>query len=323
MTRKNRTPKEFLLTILNEHLKFLKRTKKRIPKKYHEDIETEEKRTKDYHARVTKKEFNDYDTLKNEFEKEKVMFNRKIDNLNREIRRLNNVIRRKDKEIEILQSDNNKKDNQIEELKAKMKYLGFKNSNLSKQVYNSSHHPRINGPDQYLYFNGPDQFPQHPRINGPDQFPQHPRINRLDQFPQHPRINGPDQFSNQPSQINEINDVNNYIPAEPSQYYNQARNYSIQTPSTPLQANIQINNNLPRQQSFTSQASNITDNPLPESKNCNEIIKHIIEYFSYQYAISKEMNVGVTKSFAKFMRNNVKKITSFDDYCKKFATKKL
>ncbi|CAG8691474.1 5693_t:CDS:1, partial [Racocetra persica] len=52
----------------------------------------------------------------------------------------------------------------------------------------------------------------------------------------------------------------------------------------------------------------------------DEIIKHIIEYFSYQYAISKEMNVGVTNSFAKFMINNVKKITSFDDYCKKFAT---
>ncbi|CAG8558030.1 15118_t:CDS:2 [Dentiscutata erythropus] len=102
MMRKNRTPKEFLLTILNEHLKFLKRTKEKIPKKYHKDIKTQEERTKDYHAHVTKKEFINCDTLKNVFEKEKGVFNRKIDNLKREIRRLNGVIRRKDKEIEIL-----------------------------------------------------------------------------------------------------------------------------------------------------------------------------------------------------------------------------
>ncbi|CAG8688771.1 4169_t:CDS:2 [Dentiscutata heterogama] len=137
MTRKNRTPKEFLLTILNEHLKFLKRTKEKIPKKYHKDIETQEERTKDYHARVTKKEFIDCDTLKNAFEKEKGAFNRKIDNLKREIRRLNGVIRRKDKEIEILKSDNSEKDNQIEELETKMKNLLFENSNLTKQIYKS------------------------------------------------------------------------------------------------------------------------------------------------------------------------------------------
>ncbi|CAG8460850.1 18251_t:CDS:2 [Cetraspora pellucida] len=118
MTRKNRTPKEFLLTILNQHLKFLKRTKEKIPNKYHKDIETQEERTKNYYARVTKKEFVDYDTLRNEFEKEKVMFNRKIDNLKREIRRLNGVIRGKDKEIEMLRSDNNEKDKEIEMLRS-------------------------------------------------------------------------------------------------------------------------------------------------------------------------------------------------------------
>ncbi|CAG8716483.1 756_t:CDS:1, partial [Racocetra persica] len=89
MTRKNRSPKEFLLTILNEHLKFLKRTKEKIPNKYHEDIEIQEERTKYYHVRIIKKEFIVYDTLRNEFEKKKVTFNRKIDNLKREIRRLN------------------------------------------------------------------------------------------------------------------------------------------------------------------------------------------------------------------------------------------
>ncbi|CAG8819000.1 11027_t:CDS:1, partial [Gigaspora rosea] len=100
-------------------------------------IEIQEGRTKYYSARVIKKEFIDYNTLRNEFEKEKVTFNRKIDNLKREIRRLNGVIRRKDKEIEMLQSDNNEKDNQIEELEIKMKYLRFENSNLTKQVYKS------------------------------------------------------------------------------------------------------------------------------------------------------------------------------------------
>ncbi|CAG8795100.1 25426_t:CDS:2 [Gigaspora margarita] len=149
MPRKNRTPKQFLLTILNEHLKFLKRKKQRIPKKYHKDIETEEKRTKDY-LRNAKKEFIDHNTLKNKFEKEKFMFNKKIDNFNREIRRLNSVIRKKDKEIEILQFDNNKKDNQIEELKAKMKYLGFENSNLSKQVFNLFPWKRLMSTDKLL-----------------------------------------------------------------------------------------------------------------------------------------------------------------------------
>ncbi|CAG8845661.1 45279_t:CDS:1, partial [Gigaspora margarita] len=40
--------------------------------------------------------------------------------------------------------------------------------------------------------------------------------------------------------------------------------------------------------------------------NCEkgEIIKHIIKYFFYQYAISKDMNVEVTESFAEYMGNN-------------------
>ncbi|CAG8817012.1 15542_t:CDS:2 [Gigaspora margarita] len=150
MIRKNHTPKEFLLTILNEHLKFLKKTRKRIPKKYHKNIETEEKRTNDY-LRIAKIDFIDHDTLKNEFEKERVMFNKKIYNLNREIRRLNCTIRKKDKEIKILQSDNNQKDNQIEELEAKMKYLGFENSNLSKQVFNSFPWKRLISTSELLF----------------------------------------------------------------------------------------------------------------------------------------------------------------------------
>ncbi|CAG8529266.1 13409_t:CDS:2 [Dentiscutata erythropus] len=142
MTRKNRTPKEFLLTILNQHLKFLKRTKEKIPNKYHKDIETQEERTKNYYARVTKKEFVDYDTLRNEFEKEKRL-NGVIRGKDKEIEMLRSDNNEKDKEIEmlrsdnnekdILRSDNNEKDNQIEELETKMKYLHFDNFNLAKQ----------------------------------------------------------------------------------------------------------------------------------------------------------------------------------------------
>ncbi|CAG8665609.1 41411_t:CDS:2 [Gigaspora margarita] len=145
MTRKNQTPKEFLLTILNEHIKFLKRLKNKIPKQYHNYIEEEENRTRSYHANVTKKVFTDYDTLKNEFEKVKKTFNKKIKTLEREIRKLNGVIRKKDKDIEMLQSENEKleeaintqaqdiieKDQQIEELEDKMEGLRFENSSLN------------------------------------------------------------------------------------------------------------------------------------------------------------------------------------------------
>ncbi|CAG8772008.1 1853_t:CDS:2 [Gigaspora margarita] len=75
----------------------------------------------------------------------------------------------------------------------------------------------------------------------------------------HPCINGSDQLP----QITEINNVNNenYIPAEPNsqiQHYQVIRNYLIQPPLTPVQANIQINNNLQRQLLFASQTSNVT-----------------------------------------------------------------
>ncbi|CAG8829740.1 3871_t:CDS:1, partial [Dentiscutata erythropus] len=115
----------------------------------------------------------------------------------------------------------------------------------------------MNGHIQPLIFNGP----------------RHSRVYRPEQFPQHPCINGPVQLP----QITEINNVSNenYIPAEPNPQiqHHQAtiRNYQIQPPLTPVQANIQINN-LQRQLSFASQtsnASNVTVQPLQEFKNCN------------------------------------------------------
>ncbi|CAG8603547.1 30495_t:CDS:2, partial [Gigaspora margarita] len=45
------------------------------------------------------------------------------------------------------------------------------------------------------------------------------------------------------------------------------------------------------------------------------IISQIIEYFSYQYAISERINVDETESFAKYMIKNVKNIKTFDNYC--------
>ncbi|CAG8842706.1 32524_t:CDS:1, partial [Gigaspora margarita] len=55
--------------------------------------------------------------------------------------------------------------------------------------------------------------------------------------------------------------------------------------------------------------------------NCEgeDIISQIIEYFSYQYAISKRMNVNETESFAEYMIKNVKNITTFDYYCQKYV----
>ncbi|CAG8794497.1 2299_t:CDS:1, partial [Racocetra fulgida] len=122
-------------------------------------------------------------------------------------------------------------------------------------------HPQIiNGPAQQLlilnrlhcpHTHGPDQFPQHPPlINGSDQLPQIAEINNIDD-------------------INNIPPANQHIQYPNSQATNSFRNYSIQPPLTPVQANIQINNNLQRQQSFTSQASNTADQHLQDFRNCN------------------------------------------------------
>ncbi|CAG8684239.1 12673_t:CDS:1 [Dentiscutata erythropus] len=58
--------------------------------------------------------------------------------------------------------------------------------------------------------------------------------------------------------------------------------------------------------------------PLPYNY-CNEnwIIYHIVEYFSYQYVISKKMSIHDTDSFANYMAENVKKFSCFEEYCKK------
>ncbi|KAF0457495.1 hypothetical protein F8M41_001172 [Gigaspora margarita] len=133
MKRKNQTAKEFLLSILNEHLKFLARIKERIPRKYHNNIETEEKRTRNYRTSVTNKEVNDYDTLKNEFESEKKKFNKKIKDLEREIRRLNGVIRGKNKDIEMLQSEKKILEGTIDKLEDLMTDLSLANSDLTKR----------------------------------------------------------------------------------------------------------------------------------------------------------------------------------------------
>ncbi|CAG8546257.1 15085_t:CDS:2 [Gigaspora margarita] len=122
-------------------------------------------------------------------------------------------------------------------------------------------------------------------LNGP----QHSRVNEPDQFSQYPCISRPDQ----PLQINEINNfINdlNYILAEPNlqiqysnnQTTNSIRNNSIQPPLNPMQANIQINNNLQRQPSFASQVSNVTVQPLQEFRNCNCLVCSILKNQCFQ-----------------------------------------
>ncbi|CAG8829028.1 32216_t:CDS:1, partial [Gigaspora margarita] len=113
--------------------------------------------------------------------------------------------------------------------------------------------------------------------------PRHPHVYVPDQFPQHPCINGSDQLP----QITKINNINNenYIPAEPNlqiQHHQAVRNYPIQPPLTPVQANIQINNNLQRQPSFASQTSNVTVQPLQEFKNCNCLVCSILKNQCFQ-----------------------------------------
>ncbi|CAG8763573.1 6879_t:CDS:2 [Gigaspora margarita] len=101
---------------LKPTFKISKKNKKSIPETYHNDIETEEERTRNYHDRVIKKEVIDYDTLKNEFESEKKKFNKIIKDLERVIRRLNGEIREKDKDIEMLHKML-EKDNEISRLR--------------------------------------------------------------------------------------------------------------------------------------------------------------------------------------------------------------
>ncbi|KAF0420752.1 hypothetical protein F8M41_006906 [Gigaspora margarita] len=49
-----------------------------------------------------------------------------------------------------------------------------------------------------------------------------------------------------------------------------------------MQANIQINNSLPSQPSFTSQASNVTVQPLQEFRNCKCLVCHILKKYCFQ-----------------------------------------
>lgn len=133
---------------------------------------------------------------------------------------------------------------------------------------------------QPLILNGP----HYSRTHGPDQFPQRP-----------PLINGPDQLP-QIAEINNINDINNIPPATNqhiqypnNQATNSFRNY-IQPPLTPVQANIQINNNLQRQQSFTSQASNMTDQPLQDFRNCNCQVCSILKNHCFQNISNEPQN---------------------------------
>ncbi|CAG8837112.1 36115_t:CDS:1, partial [Gigaspora margarita] len=53
---------------------------------------------------------------------------------------------------------------------------------------------------------------------------------------------------------------------------------------------------------------------------CNEnwVIFYIVKYFSYQYAISKNMDINETESFANYMMKLVNKFSNFDKYRKDY-----
>ncbi|CAG8684166.1 19432_t:CDS:1, partial [Dentiscutata erythropus] len=186
-------------------------------------------------------------------------------------------------------------------------YASFARRELVLISAHNEPNPQINDfdhPNQFIQqplFIRPNHigsFHLHPRYDGPVQYPQqpftfnapqHPRLNEPDQFPQYPCISGPDQ----PPQINEINNFNNdpnYIQTKPNlqiqysnnQTTNSIRNNSIQPSLTPMQANIQINNNLQRQPSFASQASNVTAQPLQEFRNCNYLVCSILKSQCFQ-----------------------------------------
>ncbi|CAG8479380.1 7093_t:CDS:2, partial [Racocetra persica] len=139
---------------------------------------------------------------------------------------------------------------------------------FNQQLFVGPNH-HIGSFQQHSHYIGPVQHPQ--IINGPAQQPL--ILNGL-HCPPPPLINGSDQLP-QIAEINNINNINNIPPANQhiqypnSQATNLFKNYSIQPPLTPMQANIQINNNLQRQQSFTSQASNTADQRLQDFRNCN------------------------------------------------------
>ncbi|RIB24451.1 hypothetical protein C2G38_2168589 [Gigaspora rosea] len=124
-------------------------------------------------------------------------------------------------------------------------------------------------------FDCPNQFSQQPPFASPNYHshyipqilngPRHPHANRPDQYP---CINGPDQ----PPQITEINNINNDFRPK----------LLNSTPSTPVQTNIQINNNLQRQPSFASQVSNVTVQPLQEFRNCSCLVCGILKSQCFQ-----------------------------------------
>ncbi|RIB24708.1 hypothetical protein C2G38_2167877 [Gigaspora rosea] len=131
MTRTKRDPKEFILMILNEHVKFLNRLKRRkIPDKYLPFIDEEKERTNqqielvnndftiDYKQAIARLE-NENRKLENKIKKKDDIIQRK-DN---EIQRKDDLIQMKDNEIEDLHENLVSKDNQILILKEQMNNL--------------------------------------------------------------------------------------------------------------------------------------------------------------------------------------------------------
>ncbi|CAG8606792.1 5567_t:CDS:2, partial [Cetraspora pellucida] len=107
MTRKNRSPKEFFLMLLNQHLKFLGRVKKTIPENHHFLIDKQENKTNQKIALVNNVFTLDYDKAIKEFKNEQKSFNQQID------RKLKKKIEMKDDKIKELKWKNRILNNEI------------------------------------------------------------------------------------------------------------------------------------------------------------------------------------------------------------------
>ncbi|RIB07744.1 hypothetical protein C2G38_2213487 [Gigaspora rosea] len=127
MTRKNCDPKEFMLFILNEHLKFIDRLKRRkIPNKYYPLVDKEKEKTKQHIELITKilpsiiKKPLENDNRKLEKKQKKDNLIQRKDN---EIQRKDDLIQKKVNKIEDLHKIIVKKDNQILILEEQMNNL--------------------------------------------------------------------------------------------------------------------------------------------------------------------------------------------------------
>ncbi|CAG8616594.1 5659_t:CDS:2 [Dentiscutata erythropus] len=106
MTRKYRNPKEHSLMLLNEHIKFLNRFKRKLPNQYHSLINKEKEKTEGQIVFVNREFTADYAKTIKELENELEVFKKQIRSLEATIRKLEKKTERKDERIDQLKNEN-------------------------------------------------------------------------------------------------------------------------------------------------------------------------------------------------------------------------